>query len=266
MTKNIVGRNLKNIAVNLSAELVEDVLLFHSKANLMIDNKFINRMQPYPFNKEQFEELEFSDFEISPFHDAVIACEPNRQVKIRRHRSAKHFDTGKVDFATVKKLLSASFAMRRDRSRPYPSGGAFYPVEVICVIFSEKLLDAPASGYYHYRPSHNYLQPLRHSDSDDIRKMLYQLELPDTTSPAFAFIYLGVLGKMLVKYRYRGYRYALMETGSMYHQADLASQALGLRNKLYSGFNDQELIKRMGLDNMTFLPLVVQSFGASPCK
>jgi SagB-type dehydrogenase family enzyme len=266
MKINTVGRNLKSMAANLSVELLDDVMHFHSKGNLVIDNKFKHKVIPHTLSLEQLQELERSDYEISPFHDAVIACDAGYEITLRRQRSAMYLETEKVNFTRLQNLLSAAFAMRKDGSRPYPSGGALYPVEVICVIFTEKMQNAPTSGFYHYRPTRNYLQPLRYSASEEIRKMLYQLEAPETAAPAFALIYVGVLSKMLVKYRYRGYRYALMEAGSMYHQADLVGQALRLRNKLYSGFNDQELVKRMGLDNMSFLPLVVQSFGAAPCK
>jgi len=47
----------------------------------------------------------------------------------------------------------------------------------------------------------------------------------------------------------------------MYHQADLVSKELGLRNKLYSGFNDYELAAMCDLNVKTHLPIIIQSFG-----
>jgi SagB-type dehydrogenase family enzyme len=134
------------------------------------------------------------------------------------------------------------------------------------VIFAEKLNNSPPSGFYHYRPTLNVLQPIKTLPSEAMRKVLLHMELTKACAPAFALLYVGVVAKMLVKYRHRGYRYALMEAGSMYQQADLIGQSLGLRNKLYSGFNDHEILKLIGLDNMTFLPLVIQSFGGKTCR
>lgn len=263
---NIIGKNLKTIAANLSVDLLDDVLHFHNKGNMHIDKKFKKRILPHTLNVKQLQDLECSDFEISPFHNDAIACIADTDDSVCRYRSALTFETEKVHFSVIKSLLKNSFAKREDGSRPYPSGGALYPVEVICLIFAEKLFHSPPSGFYHYRASSNCLQPIRQINSEEMRGVMFYLEREETSAPAFSLLYLGVTSKMLVKYYYRGYRYALMETGSMYHQADLVGQKLNLRNKLYSGFNDQEVIKQIGLDNMNFLPLVIQSFGGAPCK
>lgn len=263
---NVTGKNLKTMAVNLQVDLVDDVLQFHNKGNLCIDEKFKNRLLPHTLALDQLQSLERSDFEISPFHDEAVRCDSNSENTIRRQRSAKIFGETTIEFSTIKQLLHHSFGMRADCSRPYPSGGALYPVEVICLVFAEKIKNSPPAGFYHYRPTRHVLQPLNQMDSETMRKVVYHLEMQKVAAPLFAFLYVGVIPKMLVKYRYRGYRYALMEAGSMYQQADLIAQTLGLRNKLYSGFNDHELIKFIGLDNLNFIPLVVQSFGADICK
>lgn len=260
---NVIGKNLKTLASNIQVDLVDDVLQFHNKGNVCIDKKFKNRVAPHGLSLVQLLPLQQSDYEISPFHHNAISCEIETEVKIHRKRSAKEFGKDKIEFDKIKNLLQSSFTQKAEGGRPYPSGGGLYSVEVICLIFSEKLKNSPESGFYHYRATSNILQPLKLCTSEVMQKILYHIEDPEVSAPAFAFLYVGVLAKMLVKYRYRGYRYALMEVGSMYQQADLVADTLGIRNKLYSGFNDHEIIKLIGLDNMNFIPLVVQSFGAT---
>lgn len=260
-----IGKNLKTLGANLNIEMLDEVLHFHNKGNVCVDHKFRNRIIPHNLTLEELRSLERSDFELSPFHDAEILCDADREIKIRRERSAKVFGSEWIAFSKIKTLLKNAFVAGKDGGRPYPSGGALYPVEVICLIFSEKIRNSPPSGFYHYRASLNALQPLRLLSSEIMRDTIYAMEMKETNAPHFAFLYVGVVSKMLVKYRYRGYRYGLMEAGAMFQQADLVGQSLDLKNKLYSGFNDHEIIKTIGLDRMNFIPFVLQSFGVPPC-
>jgi SagB-type dehydrogenase family enzyme len=261
---NAIGKNLKTISNNLYIDMVDEVMQFHNKGNLMIDKKFNEKIAPHTLKYDQLRYLERSDFEISPFHDQDITCDSTSHIKIRRNRTAKSFsDKAQIPFGAIQTVLHHSFAMSKDGSRPYPSSGGLYSVEVICVIFAERVHESPVSGFYHYRPHHHLLQPLKTANSQKINEVLYGMEQTESRTPNFALLYIVNVGKMLVKYRYRGYRYALMETGAMFQQADLISQCLGLINKLYSGFNDYELIKFIGLDPINFFPLVIQSFGVN---
>lgn len=258
---NVIGNNIKTINANLTVEMVDEILYFHNKGNIFLDEKFKSHVMPHTLSLEQLHLLERSDFEIVPFHDADIDCQLIQELHIKRYRSAQTFKQCEIPFVDIINLLANAFAVGKEKSRPYPSGGALYPIEVICAIFSEKILNAPVSGFYHYRPHQQVLQLIKPVDSQVMRTVLFAMELKGVNSPNFAILYTATVGKMLVKYRYRGYRYALMETGAMFQQADLVAQALGMSNKLYSGFNDHELMKFIGLDRMNFIPFVIQSFG-----
>lgn len=63
------------------------------------------------------------------------------------------------------------------------------------------------------------------------------------------------------KYRYRGYRQAIMEAGSMYQHATYASQSMDLRTTLWSTFSEPELMYALDLNHGAFLPLTMQLFG-----
>src|SRR3990167_5955098 len=259
--KNNIGKNLKTISGHVKLEMLDEVLSFHQKGNIIIDEKFNRRVAPYPIDLDQLAALERSDFEISPFHEDSISCASDKDKKILRNRTAKKFSDNMIDFNVTKNLLNHTFSSNKQGARPYPSGGALYTVEVIAIIFEDRLINSPKSGFYHFRPTLNALQPIKLADCNEMRQTLFRMDGLETQKPNFAFLYCMVLSKALVKYRYRGYRYSFMEAGSMYHQADLIAQSEGLINKIYSGFNDNELMKYIGLDRLTFLPLVIQSFG-----
>ncbi len=261
MKINITGKNLKSIHANVSMELIDEITEFHNKGNIILDKNFAGQIQPHTLSLDQLFSLERSDYEISPFYAEAIDCESKVDVEICRNRSASSFSEEKILFSTLKTLLKNAFAMRDDTSRPYPSGGALYPIEVICAIYSDRIIDSPESGFYHYRPMLGLLQPIKKAAASDMRHVIYKMETKEVSAPNFTLLYVIVMGKMLVKYSYRGYRYALLEAGSMFHQADLVGKALCLNNKLYSAFNDHELTCFMQLNRRSFLPLVAQSFG-----
>lgn len=248
---------------HVQLDMIDQILQFHHKGNMILDKKFSMRVAPFSMALDQLQTLERSDFEITPFHDEDIHCDADSLSPILRKRSAYKFADQVVPFSKVKALLAHSFKKQKDGSRPYPAAGALYMIEVVCALFAEKLSAAPMSGFYHYRPSLNVLQPIKLADSNEIREVMFKQDNTGTQSPNVAFLYVMVLNKAVVKYRYRGYRYALMEAGAMFHQADLVGQSEGLINKIYSGFNDHEITKFIGLDRMNFLPMVIQSFGMS---
>ena len=259
---NVTGKNLKTISSHIYIDMVDDILNFHNKGNILIDKKFNSQIIPHTLNYQELRSLEKSDFEISPFHDQDIACLPNMDAYLCRQRSANSFNKQLIPFTTLKNILHHSFAAKNGH-RPYPSAGALYPVEVLCIIFSDRLSDSPESGFYHYRPTQQVLQPIKLVAAEKIRNVIYSLETSEHRQPNFAFLYFIVIGKMLIKYRYRGYRYAMMEAGAMFQQADLIADAFALNNKIYSGFNDHEITKFIGVDPINFLPLVIQSFGVA---
>ena len=81
--------------------------------------------------------------------------------------------------------------------------------------------------------------------------------------PNLCILYLVHIKKSIFKYRYRGYRHALMEVGSMYQQVAMVSQSLGLGSTVWSGFNDYQVMDELGLDRRMFLPLTMQFLGYS---
>ncbi len=253
--------NFYNVNKHVDLKVKQDILRFHNKGNILIDNQFVPSLCFPPLPITVLQDLEGHDTEISPFHHESIPCTSTQNISIRRNRSASEFAATKIDFSILQTLLNESFAADDALRRPYPSGGALYTIEVLCCIFNEKLHESPVSGIYHYRSNLKKLQLLRETPSEEIIQRVLHAEPEKSREANFIFIYMINLPKAIVKYRYRGYRLAWMEVGAMFMQADLVAKELGLKNRLSSSFNDFEITKFAQLDSHSFIPAVVQLFG-----
>ena len=171
------------------------------------------------------------------------------------------FSKEKMSFDLLQSLLCESFSADEQGKRPYPSGGALYPAETIAIIMGDRMTDSPQSGIYHFRPSLNTLQLLRHVSTEDLYDSIFIEDTKQLGTPCVAFVYVINLPKATVKYSYRGYRNAITEVGSMYQQADLVASSLGIKNRLSSSFSDDQLARFLELDSQVYLPITLQYFG-----
>ena len=261
MSNEKQNTNFLNVNKFTNLKVKNDVLAFHNKGNIHIDKMFQSKLNFPPIALDILQGLEGYDTEISPFHHESIPCKTVESFKVKRNRSATHFSAEKISFSVLQTLLNEAFGANEALRRPYPSGGALYSVEALCCILQDRLLDGPETGIYHYRPSLHTLQLLQPATVEAINTHVLGIENENMKNVSFIFIYIINVPKALVKYRYRGYRVALMEVGAMFQQADLIAKELELCNKLSSSFNDHELAKFMALDNFSFVPAVMQLFG-----
>ncbi len=260
------NQNMNFWSVNkfVDSSVKKDVLKFHNKGNVHFDKTFQAKLNFPPIPADVLESLEGYDTEISPFHHDSIPCHTTAVSNIKRRRSANVFLSEKILFSDLQSLLTESFAANDVMRRPYPSGGALYTVETLCCILESRFNNGPASGIYHYRPSLGSLQLIQSASDEVIHKQILGFEQKGMENTNFILIYIINLSKAVVKYRYRGYRLALMEVGAMFQQAGLIANELGLNSKISSSFNDHQLAKLIGLDNFSFIPAVIQLFGKEP--
>lgn len=210
-------------------------------------------------------QVQFSECEISPFHKSDIPCHAFEPASFQRQTSLSQFSKQTLDFDILQNWLIHTFSPNKNGQRPYPSAGGLYPIEPLIFIFDEKIKSETSfiSGCYHFRPISKVLQfikPLAENYFYDI--LLHGLIEPEKR-PLFCILYTAHIGKSIFKYRYRGYRHALMEVGSMYQHATLTSQAIGLRNSVWSSFSEYEFLAALELDPAAFMPLMMQFFGTA---
>ncbi|TAL61386.1 MAG: SagB/ThcOx family dehydrogenase [Legionella sp.] len=216
-------------------------------------------------NPKLISRVQFTEAEISPFHKHNIDCNDTPPSAFVRKSSTPQFINQRMDFATIKQVLVDSYAMNVSGTRPYPSAGGLYPVEPLVFLFAEKMNGFPnaRSGCYHFRPISKKLQLIKELNMQHFyEKMLHEFVGTDANCwPNFCVLYVAHLTKAIFKYRYRGYRHALMEAGSMYQQATLISQQNNLRTTVWSTFSEQQMLYELSLDHGTYLPLTMQLFG-----
>lgn len=246
----------------LDQSVYHDILKTYAKETISFmdyGNLSITNMSSVLLNQVQFTETE-----ISPFHKHDIDCENTQPTQTRRKPSVAVFNDKKIDFSDVQSILVNSFSPNDD-TRPYPSAGGLYCIEPLVFLFQERInhFEHHLAGCYHFRPISKKLQLIKPISIAYFYEKLIHGYIKNNQLPCLGILYLVNISKALFKYRYRGYRHALMEIGSMYQQATICSQAMGLRNTVWSTFSDQEMLYALDLDHGAYMPMTMQFFGYS---
>lgn len=169
---------------------------------------------------------------------------------IERRRSTRDYAIRPMPLETLGRLLHATHGVKGQHddgepflTRPAPSAGGLYPIELYVAVQSVEGLD---DGIYHY----------------DARAHELELRRPGLAHPALTRISLDqtmVLGANVVviltalpartmfKYGQRGYRYVWLDAGHIGQNLYLVGTALGLGAVGVGGFFDRELNELLDL-------------------
>ncbi len=121
--------------------------------------------------------------------------------------------------------------------RPYPSAGARYPLELYPLVLNMQGLKR---GLYHYNVRDNLLELILEKDlSSWVLKAFGGQDWLLTAS--VIFIITAVLERTRIKYRDRGYRFALLEAGHMGQNICLFAANRGLGTCALGGYIDAEV-------------------------
>ena len=232
-----------------------ETISFMKHGNLSITN----------INPKLISRVQFTESEISPFHKHDINCSHIKSSDFIRKASTPKFTNRKIDFSTIQNVLINSFSVDESGKRPYPSAGGLYPVEPLVFLFDDKIngFNESPAGCYHFRSVSKKLQLIKKMEFNHFyEKILHEFVGNNPEHwPNFCILYVAHIGKAIFKYRYRGYRHALMEAGSMYQHATFVSQQKELRTTVWSTFSEQQMLYELSLDHGTYLPLTMQLFG-----
>ncbi|MBI2635301.1 MAG: SagB/ThcOx family dehydrogenase [Parcubacteria group bacterium] len=126
--------------------------------------------------------------------------------------------------------------------RPYPSGGARYPVELYAVVFRGEDLE---KGAYHYNFKEHALEEIWHSDVSKIAEALpYEF-----AKNAAALIFLSFIGdRTMKKYGNLGYKFGMLEAGHIGQNIYLIGAAVGLGILALGGVDYEVVQKELDLD------------------
>lgn len=130
-------------------------------------------------------------------------------------------------------LLSVNNSIDYSR-RPYPSAGARYPLEIYPLLLNCTGIE---KGLYHYNVKENCLELILKENLEDWLMEASGGEASLRKASAI-FIITGVLDRARIKYRDRGYRYALIEAGHLGQNICLLTAELDLGCCPLGGFID----------------------------
>ncbi len=250
----------------LDSLVFNDVLEFHSKGNFTIHEAFRRRTGLHSLEDKYLSQLSGNELILYPDMDLTIkikAADRDEEDRFIRNESCERFLPSFLEFSEVENLIRPLLSRKEGSyKRGYPSGGALYPAEVFICSLTERNATWPAEGkVLHLLPKSKKFEVMRIDIDLEVLKAAI-LALPqDIGSPSIAIMYFSYLPKNLFKYRYRGYRMALMEIGSIYMLIELQARHLGLACRLWSAYTDSMLCKVLGVNPALFLPMCVHFIG-----
>ena len=147
----------------------------------------------------------------------------------------------------------ASEAKQSIFRRPYPSGGARFPVEIYLAVFNGQDLK---NDVYHYNVKKHALELIQQASFENIRQALPY----DFAKKAAAVILLSFIGeRTMKKYGNLGYKLGLLEAGHIGQNIYLVGAALGLGGLALGGM-DYDFVQKeldLGEEETVFYQLAI---------
>lgn len=170
-----------------------------------------------------------------------------------------------IDFETLSKLLIDSFAQDDvNNKRRYPSAGNLYTVTPILVYLDTENLEMEAGSYVldTNRRSLKLIEKFEENKIIELSELFYTLD-KDSLYSNYLIAYAVNFKKTLVKYKRRGYRFALIEIGAMCQvfRETIRRNCSDIGELCWSGFDDNALTYILGLNPRDFPVALVQWFG-----
>ncbi|HPM75719.1 MAG TPA: SagB/ThcOx family dehydrogenase [bacterium] len=181
-----------------------------------------------------------------PHTDTAVALPPPLELSLSlsqaltQRRSVRAYAKRPLSGQELATLLWSVQGVTHEGScRTAPSAGALYPLEVFV---------ATTDGLFRYLPDgHRW----RRENKNDLRAALADAAWGQgavATAPA-VFAVTGVVARTAGKYGTRAERYVLLEMGHAAQNLHLAAVALGLVSVPVGAFNDERVLKILGLDD-----------------
>jgi SagB-type dehydrogenase family enzyme len=179
---------------------------------------------------------------------------------IHQRRTVRSFERKALTLEQFSQLLWAAQGITEAGGfkRAAASAGALYPMDVYgaaggdCV---EKLDPA----VYHYEPANHAVSLVKEGDArrDIAIAALSQMWMAHAP---LTLVITAEYSRIIGKYGHRGVRYAMIEAGHIGQNIFLQSQAMGLEAGIVGAFEDEKVIKVMGIKK-THEPLLLMPVG-----
>lgn len=207
--------------------------------------------------------LEFAQYtDITPnYYEEKISLDINNQTDVIG--SCREFEKERLfNFIELSELLNEAFIRDGKKgSKKYGSAGALYPIVPLLLLFKDH--NGLSQGVYVYDGVERSLLKIKSWSNDEAFYIKKYVCHEAVDMPESCIAYAADIRRAIIKYHIRGYRHALIEVGAM--SQVLKNSLHKLKNDVgevsWSGFNDNELTKKCGL-NVRLCPIVMlQWFG-----
>ncbi len=177
---------------------------------------------------------------------------------LHARKSCRAFSGEPITLPELSQILSATRATRKVTLsseeglelwfRPYPSGGGLYPSEIYVAL---RNVEGMAPGLLHYDPRRHVLTRV----VDEVRFSELRAAMGDEDGIALnagaVFFVSSLPERTVVKYAYRGYRFAIMEAGMIPLALNLTATGIGLGALHWGGFLDDRINTLIGADGIS---------------
>lgn len=241
-------------------------LLFHSRSRLGRHEyafggvfPFLGQIPPLPAVKPSISS------EIVPLHKPDLALleqrDPSLSSVLESRASVREYDTVPISDREVGEFLYRTARVRHIRepdasrgwhyqasSRPYPSGGAAYDLELYVTV---DLCTGLASGIYHYDPVAHQLHRLAGRTASVerlLRDAQHAAALP--SFPQVVIILASRFQRLSWKYRGMAYATTLKNVGVLYQTMYLVATAMGLAPCALGGGDSALFVEAVGTNSL----------------
>lgn len=141
-------------------------------------------------------------------------------------------------------------SIQYDSYRTYPSAGARYPLELYVIVLRGKDFKM---GLYHYHVRTHSLEYLWSVRIQDIQKCFPGQKF--VTKGNIIIVISAAMARTVIKYKERGYRFALIEAGHLAQNIMLLAQAKNILICPIGGFHDANIVSLLEIEGTDELPL-----------
>jgi SagB-type dehydrogenase family enzyme len=172
---------------------------------------------------------------------------------LTHRRSVRSWPVHEIDRRTLSTLLWMSAANRPDPSlrdheapvsRPYPSGGAVYSLEVYPVI-GPGAVTSLGSGVYRYRPDLHALEVLATDKAAYDPFLIAAAQAVENGRPPIVLIISSQIARQSKHYYHIAYSLVLKEAGALFQTLYLVCEYLGLTGCALGGGSPDSLLTRL---------------------
>jgi SagB-type dehydrogenase family enzyme len=179
---------------------------------------------------------------------------------IQARRTVRSFEDKTLSLHQLSQLLWSAQGITEHGGfkRAAPSAGALYPMYVYAVVGAGCVEDLDP-GIYRYEPDEHSIYP---GIGKDAREDVATASLWQTwmARAPLNLVITAEYSRIMGKYGERGMRYAMIEAGHIGQNIFLQAQAMGLAVGIVGAFEDDKLIRVMGVKE-THEPLLIMPVG-----